>query len=326
MAFSRTDAGGSPCSGSRSDVWTDLSAPEVWGLAREPLAAFAGVVTALRGEPQPQLLELVRLRIATLLWLPTDLMPPVADIDAAKLSSLADWPTSDAFTSAERTCLGFAEQFVMDVAATGADDRAALGTALGSATFGFVQAVYVLDHGTRLAAVLEQLFGFRPFAIAADADRSDLWPAIEAMLAAVARLHSVDALTSELVRLRGARLHQCRLCSSRRRVSAVVADPEILEVIDPASRPDLDRAQRAAINLADVILLRPSELAAAAINDIQQNFSPAQAIEIALLVAHNAANKIAVALGADAPAVTNGVEYFEIGEGGDYRYELPAPS
>jgi hypothetical protein len=42
------------------------------------------------------------------------------------------------------------------------------------------------------------------------------------------------------------------------------------------------------------------------------------------LVSHNAANKIAVALGADDPVVADGIEYFEL-EAGRYRYGLVPP-
>ena len=48
-------------------------------------------------------------------------------------------------------------------------------------------------------------------------------------------------------------------------------------------------------------------------------------IELVLDVARNGANRIAVALGADAPTVTDGVEWFATLPDGDLAYGLPEP-
>jgi alkylhydroperoxidase family enzyme len=260
------------------------------------------------------------------LQLPGDLLPAVVDLPAAPAAELASWPTSDAYSQAERTCLGFAEQFVIDVAGVRPEDRAALSAVLGSATFGFVQCLYVLDHGTRLLAVVQQLFGVDPLAPAAGQAAVELWPALERMMTAVARLRTVDPLTAELVRLRGARVHHCRLCSSRRRSAAAAVNSEVLDAVEPAAREDLTEAQRAALMLAEAILLEPAKVPPVVVDAVHRHLTPAQGLEIALLVAHNAANKIAVALGADDPTVREGVEYFEVTDAGDYRYGLPAPT
>ena len=42
----------------------------------------------------------------------------------------------------------------------------------------------------------------------------------------VARLDTLDPVLTELVRLRGARQHECRLCGSRRSVAAIGAGAE----------------------------------------------------------------------------------------------------
>jgi hypothetical protein len=50
---------------------------------------------------------------------------------------------------------------------------------------------------------------------------------------------------------------------------------------------------------------------------------PAASTELTLDIVRNAANKIAVAFGADAPQVKTGVEYFDIdGATGELRYDL----
>jgi len=305
--------------------WVGLSPAAVRALAPEAIAAFDVVLGVLGTAGDPRLLELTRRRIGMLLQIDPGELAAVATLTAAEASELARWPTSPEFSAADRAALSFAEQFVLDVSAVTAEDRDSLTDALGPATFGFVQAVYVLDHGTRLAAVTRQLFGvdvLRPQTGTADLA---LWPALESMMTAVARLGSLDPLTAELVRLRGARAHHCRLCMSRRRVAAVEKNADALDQPDADERSDLDEPQRVALRLTDGVLRQPGTLPADLIGAVSDAFTPTQALEIVLLVAHNAANKIAVALGADQPKVNGGLEYFDIAASGDYTYGLPSP-
>jgi hypothetical protein len=52
-------------------------------------------------------------------------------------------------------------------------------------------------------------------------------------------------------------------------------------------------------------------------SQVRAAFSPEEALEIVLDVSRNAANKIAVALGADQPNVADGIEYFDTDRGGE---------
>jgi alkylhydroperoxidase family enzyme len=185
--------------------------------------------------------------------------------------------------------------------------------------------MYVLDHGARLVAITEQLFGCSPFLPGAVVPPVALWPALETMMSAVITLQQIDPLIAELVRLRGARVHRCRLCQSRRLIAAVEVDAELLDVPDALSDKGLTDAQRAALLLTDAILLSPASVPPETLEALRRSFTPAQALELALLVAHNAANKIAVALGADAPSVTDGFEYFSVDVSGSYQYGIPKP-
>jgi hypothetical protein len=63
---------------------------------------------------------------------------------------------------------------------------------------------------------------------------------------------------------------------------------------------------------------RPDGLAA----DHYGHWSPAELVELVLDVVRNAANKIAVAFGADDPHVTEGLEYYDTDAGGDPVYGL----
>lgn len=306
-------------------AWKRLSDDEVRALAPNAIDAFRSLIGAVTSAYDPVRLELLRRRIAMLLSLPHDVLPALAELPAAQLADLAAWPTSPAFTATDRTMLEFSEQFVMDVAGLSTSDRQRLGEALGDATFPVVQAIYVLDHVARLSAVVRQVFGTSPLAAGLPTEPLELWPAMEDMMTAVITIRGLDPLTAELVRLRGARLHHCRVCQSRRRVAAVVEDAALLENPQPADNADLESHQRAALLLTDAILLNPSRLPAAVIQDVITHLTPERALEVAMLVAHNAANKIAVALGADAPSVAQGIEFFEVDSAGNYAYGLPLP-
>jgi alkylhydroperoxidase family enzyme len=305
--------------------WRRLDPAEVVELAPAPIAAFGRVVSSLSTAADPRVLGLVQARVAGLLGLPADLLAAVGPAGDVRRDCVADWPSGEQFSAADRTCLAVAEQFVMDVAGVDDTARAALSRALGSASLGFVQALYVLDQGYRLAASLQALFGGNPLAELRPRPGPALWPELEQMMASVASLHDIDPLTAELVRLRGARLHQCRVCSSRRRVPAVVAGGELLEAARPEDHPGATPAQRAAVALTDAILLHPADFSLQLLGEVRQSFTPSEAIELVVLVAHNAANKIAVALAADAPTVASGVEYFDVTSDGKYRYQLPQP-
>src|SRR4030095_14798184 len=115
----------------------------------------------------------------------------------------------------------FAEQFVLDVSAVSDEQRAALHAALGADAAPFVQALYVIDFELRLRAAFGQLFGADPLPLEPASAPEKLWPALEALMPRIARLASLDPMTTELIRLRGARAHQCRVCKSLRNVRAV---------------------------------------------------------------------------------------------------------
>ena len=124
----------------------------------------------------------------------------------------------------------------------------------------------------------------------------------------MARHRALDATLTELVRLRGARQHDCRLCSSRRSVAAIdegAGDAEFAAVDDYATS-DLPEATKAALALVDAMIWTPTAIPDAVVADVRRHLTDAQAVEVVLDVARNAANKIAVALRADAPEVDRG--------------------
>jgi alkylhydroperoxidase family enzyme len=99
-------------------TWLPVEAGrDVWDLvpgAHEHLRAL--YASLWEAGVDPALLELCRIRIATLVGSETDLQvrDPRAGLDPEKVAALTSWPTSDRFTEGDRAALAFAEQYVLD--------------------------------------------------------------------------------------------------------------------------------------------------------------------------------------------------------------------
>jgi hypothetical protein len=72
-----------------------------------------------------------------------------------------------------------------------------------------------------------------------------------------------------------------------------------------------------ALRLTDAVITQPALIEDTLVAQVRANFSMAESSEIVLDVVRNAANKIAVAFGADAPQVADGTEYFDIDATGE---------
>lgn len=206
----------------------------------------------------------------------------------------------------------FADQFGVDVSLIDDDMRRRFFEATGPTAFEVAQVLYVDDYWPRIVTAGEVLgMGGTSRAVPRDEPR-ELWPLIEEFMRAVARLDALDPVTTELVRLRGARQHECRLCKSRRSVEAIRqgADDATFDAVDFYAESDLPDHTKAALALTDTMIWSPYVVPRAVVDQARAHLTPAQVVEVVLDVTRNAVNKIAVALGADAPAVTDGVELF----------------
>ena len=166
-----------------------------------------------------------------------------------------------------------------------------------------------------------EMFGeeWRPIVVSAG---TNAWVAHERFLLEVAKLHALDPVTSELVRLRGARAHGCRLCQSRRSVSAIdqAGRSDLFDHGDPSGISD---AQALALHVVDVFVWQPIQWPHGLGAQIVDALGPAAATELILDIVRNAANKIAVAFDADDPQVETGVEYYDIDVStGELRYNV----
>ena len=138
--------------------------------------------------------------------------------------------------------VAFAEQFAVDVSRIDDALRAGFLEATGPSAFTVVQAIYVDDFWPRVPAVLDAVIGPVHWPDAEPTD-AELWPLLEEFMREVARLDALDPVTTELVRLRGARQHDCRLCKSRRSVAAIDAgaDESTFDAVDDFAESDLSR-------------------------------------------------------------------------------------
>jgi alkylhydroperoxidase family enzyme len=222
-------------------------------------------------------------------------------------------------TDAEVVVADFAEQFSVDVSMIGDEQRSGLCSALGDSAFGVVVQMYIADFIPRVGAGLEALevggeyLGWADGQIAWD-HRTDPSDAVfNGFLPAVARLRELDALTSELVRLRGAAQHNCRLCKSLRETTALDAGgSESLygEIEQFGSSALLTDRQKAALQYVDALIWSPGHIDRGIAAGVRAHFSEAEAVELTFDVMRNASNKVAVALGGDAPRVEEGTEQY----------------
>ena len=211
--------------------------------------------------------------------------------------------------------------FNLDFNVTGisAEQRAAFADALGAKVFGAAVLIFVADFAPRMRA------GFA--ALGQDWCPEPVWdhdtdPAaalLDGFVPAVGRMRHLDPVTSEVVRLRGARQHNCRLCKSLREGSALDAGgtEDLYDAIDDYENSGLSERHRAALRYVDALIWTPSQIDG---TDLLANFTQDEAVELTLDVMRNAANKVAVALGADAARVSEGTERYALGADGNPVY------
>jgi AhpD family alkylhydroperoxidase len=181
-----------------------------------------------------------------------------------------------------------------------------------------------VDHHQRVDLVLSALSGETISSEswawgATDEIPADPMVAIMAMLAAVGRLQAVDPITKELVRLRGARLHECRRCLSVRSVAALNAgaDDDLLGADDPSSTGTLSAATTAALDLVDSTFVGPPTINQELFGLLTQSYGSSELVELVSYMMRNACNKIPVAFGVDDAIVEEGFEYQVIDASGE---------
>ena len=195
---------------------------------------LAGLVALSSGEAR--LDTLIRLTCGRALSLP----PLPVEVDLI-----------DGASECDSVVAAFAEQFTVDVSGVGENQRAQFVSALGTNAFRVTVAIFIADFVPRVWAGLEALGMGKPGnggAVRWDHDTDPIEALLNDFVPAVARLRAVDPVTTEVVRLRGATQHNCRLCKSLRDSTALEAggseslygEIERYESSEVCGRVDLD--------------------------------------------------------------------------------------
>jgi alkylhydroperoxidase family enzyme len=218
----------------------------------------------------------------------------------------------------------FAEQFAVDVSGLSPAQRDAFLTALGANAFAVTALVFVADFVPRVLAGLRALglpLPLDPAGWDPDTDPIDLL--LNRFAPTVGALRSLDAVTTEVIRLRGAVAHNCRLCRSLREGAALDAggtESMYVDIEHYDTSTLLDERHKAALRYVDALIWTPSRIDAEVAAGVGAHFTDDEATELTLDVMRNAANKIAVALAADAPRVAEGTERYLLGADGQPVY------
>ena len=282
----------------------------------------------------PVQLEEVRVRMAQMLCFAPGLgrfsaQARAGGLNEHKLSHVADYFRSDDYTDQERALLGFAEQFVIDVSQFTPQGREALAGAIGSQDIvDVVTAIYVIEYTQRLESIATAVIGSEgpgtafssaPPATAAGSEEAGVRQLLADYSAAVMRLRELDPVTTELVRLRCARTHNCRICQTLRASDArsAGADDEMTRKVDFYESSDLDERVKTALRITDAFILKPGDLTEAPIHAARRLFTEAELVELCLDITKWATQKIKVSLGADGadrlPRNEAGMSFFTFG-------------
>ena len=279
-----------------------------------------GLLTALNERTwqaaDPVLLELVRVRVAQLIGNPAAARVRCAYAPAAagpeldaKVAALPAYPHSPLFSAAERDVVAFTEQFVIDVGGTTQDMRASLAARFGTdGARALVTAIYVVEFTQRLQLVAARLLGDAGSSgagswVAGSCVASDASPAglLDAYQAAVVRDSALDPVTTELVRLRCARTHHCRICQTLRLADARAAgaDEAMTAQVDWYEHSDLPERAKVALRITDAFITRPDLLSDTTAEQAMILLGPAQLASLCLDITKWSTQKIHVALDTD---------------------------
>lgn len=237
----------------------------------------------------------------------------------AATMSLSALPT-DGEPADDAELVVFAEQFSADVSALSPQLRTRFMERFGAKAFRVAALTFIADFVPRVRAGFAAL-ALPPVEDPAGWDREtdpvDLL--LNRFAGTVGALRELDPVTTEIVRLRGADAHNCRLCKSLREGTALDSggtESMYSEIELYESATQLDERHKAALRYVDALVWTPARIPAEVAAGVRAHYCDAEATEITLDVMRNAINKIAVALGGDAPRVAEGTERYLLGADG----------
>lgn len=315
----------------------DTEFARVFGLRPNLLAHYEDFYARLWAPAvmDPAVLELCRLRVAQLLGCDTETRirsRPALDAGLTEeaVAALRTWPTAVLFDDTTRACIGFAEQFVIDPALIGDEQRAEVRGAIGwHRLVGLALAVATFDGFDRFRLVLSVGPGPAGTTVVDVGEPDPSAPAVPegdgsgppdpargfadaqpAVFASFERLYGVlwsrgvvDHPSKEVARLRNARVTGCKFCRNvrfaRARDDGLDEDMATL-IADGYRQTSLSDAHKAVIALTDVFLRSPGGgLDGDTARTLLARYGSAGTVELtAGLALFMGFSKIAVALGA----------------------------
>ena len=117
----------------------------------------------------------------------------------------------------------------------------------------------------------------------------------------VVRSRHLDPVTTEVVRLRCARQHDCRICQTLRLADAIEAgaDDEFTAKIDRYETSDLDERHKVALRLVDAFIWNPTSIDATLAAQAHAHFTDDELAELLVDITKWSTQKIHVMLGTD---------------------------
>ena len=290
------------------------------------------VMATARRTVDPLLLDLISLSIAQL-------------IGHAPAAVPGTYPSSDQLTELERDCIAFTEQFVIDVSGISDAQREAIrGYFPGDRARLFASALYVTEFTQRLELMAPRLLP-SPAAelldaggmvdvveVSTETDELTVVDALRGYQDAVMRGGDLDPVVTELVRLRCARTHDCRICKTLRLDSARAAgvDDDMTAKVDFYEETDLAEPLKLALRITDAFITRPDTMSEQTALAARVHYTPEQLEEMCLDITKWSTQKIHVSLGTDGadrlPVGADGVSYFDFGDDGAVAGYSPTPS
>lgn len=128
----------------------------------------------------------------------------------------------------------------------------------------------------------------------------------------VMRSNALDPVTTELVRLRCARQHDCRICQTLRLIEAHAADDHdsLIAQVDWYESSELSERHKVALRLVDAMIWRPVDISDDLVAAAHKHFTDPELAELLLDVTKWSTQKIHVTLG------TDGIDRLPIGDDG----------
>jgi hypothetical protein len=150
--------------------------------------------------------------------------------------------------------------------------------------------------------------------------------AIAGFANSVMRCNQLDPVLTEFIRLRCARVHDCRLCQSLRTDAATAGglDELTAEKIDRYETSDLPESVKVALRFTDAAIMGPGTIDATLRADVRRHFTAPQIAEMALDIMKWSHQKALVALRIEVP-LSDGVSVLSFDETGRPHVTITPP-